>query len=366
MIDVSPQPLAPPPPAFAVRAILGLRRWLVGLADRLLPPELAAFEHVIGFGETVMLREVARLGVPDRLEDGPRDAGTLAGELGVDADVLHRVLRCLASRGVFTLDAQGRFANGHVARGLLSGPGTGRTFAAYIGDRHNLLAWDRLDEVLREGGDGFTRSHGEVLWSWYEHEEEAHERFAAMMADQTLGDAAAVAVGYPWRGRVCDVGGGIGTQLSEILVRDPSVRGMLVDSPRTLERARELLGRRRVLERVQLEPGSFFDPLPTGADVYLLKNVLHDWGDEASTTILRRVRDAMKPDAKLVIAESIIDRNDPLHPAVVADVHMMMLCPGGRERSVDELRDLLAACGLRMTRVVHTPVFMGLVEAERA
>jgi C-methyltransferase len=361
-ITLDARPLAAPPPGFIVRALFSLRRFLLRLADRVLPSELAVFERTIGFGETILLREVARLGVADVLSGGPRDAASLARELGVLADPLHRTLRALVQRGVFTMDAAGRFANNHVSRGLLTPM---KSFAEYIGERHNLLAWDRFDEVLRSGGDGFTRAYGESLWSWYEKNPAQLARFASMMADRTTGDASAVATActFAANATVCHVGGGIGTQLSEVLLRHPTLRGVLFDSPRTLERAPALLRARGVQDRVRLEAGNFFEAVPSGADCYLLKNVLHDWGDEPSLRILANVRAAMTPHSKVLIAEALLEKSDTRHPAALADLHMMMLCDGGRERSSEEMRDLLARAGLRVTRIVHTAVFIAVVEA---
>jgi hypothetical protein len=109
---------------------------------------------------------------------------------------------------------------------------------------------------------------------------------------------------------------------------------------------------------------SFFEALPTGADVYLLKNVLHDWGDDDALRILRRVRDAVGPWGRLVVAESLVPRHDPTHPAVLADIHMMMLCPGGRERSQQDLIELLGQAGWQIGRVVETSMLVGLLEAQ--
>lgn len=228
MPDLGPTPLPDPPPAWVVRAVVRLRRWLLRLADRLLPPEVAVFEHAVGFGVTVMLREVARLGVADHLAGGSRSVDELAVALGVDPQGLGRVLRALAYRGVFEVQPDGRVGLGHVARGLVTGAGSSQSFAAYVGDTHNLMAWDRLGDVLRDGGDGFSRAFGEGVWTWYEAHESARRAFAAMMADRTVGEAAAVAAAVlPCRpgGLVCDVGGGTGALLSEVCSETPAYRG---------------------------------------------------------------------------------------------------------------------------------------------
>jgi hypothetical protein len=176
-----------------------------------------------------------------------------------------------------------------------------------------------------------------------------------------------VADAYPFAevARVCDVGGGRGTLLSELLVRHRHLRGVLCDAPAVLASARPLLDRRGVLSRVELTAGNFFESVPTGADAYILKNVLHDWDDEASRTILATCRRAMGPGARLLVVETLVPRNAARGFGPFSDLQMMVACSDGRERSRGDLTRLFEAADLRPGRVFETPV-VAVLEAIRA
>ena len=202
------------------------------------------------------------------------------------------------------------------------------------------------------------------VWEWFDGHPHERETFALAMMTMTLAQAPGIAKTYPFREvrRVCDVGGGRGTLLSEILLHHPNVRGILCDAPGVLESARRFLGRRGVLDRVELVPGSFFDEVPSGADAYLLKNVLHDWDDARSLIILRTCRAAMERGARLLVLESIVEE-DCDDFGVMADVQMMMVCCDGRERGRAEFARLLAEGGFRLERVLETPTPIAILEA---
>jgi len=171
----------------------------------------------------------------------------------------------------------------------------------------------------------------------------------------TVPAAPTIAATYPFGEvrRVCDVGGGRGTLLSELLLRHPHLSGVLCESPAVIDSARSLLRQRGVEDRVELAPGNFFDSVPSDCDAYLLKNVLHDWDDEHCARILDTCRSAMRPGDKLLIVEFVVEKNEVAFPALM-DVAMLTQC-GGRERTRAEFERLLRASGFRMARVFDTP-----------
>ncbi|HZS36203.1 MAG TPA: methyltransferase [Polyangia bacterium] len=355
---LTPRAFPSAPPAFAIRAVLWLRRRLVALADRVLPAEVAIFERSLGLAHTQLLGVAARHGVADLLAGGPLDAGQIASRCDANADAMHRVLRALASTGVFELRADGHFANNRLSRAMIGGRLTRiREWLQYISSQSNVAAWSDLERSVLDGKNAFERVFGMNVWEWFERHPDEREMFAQTMMGMTVADAPAIARLYPFGevGTLCDVGGGRGTLLSEILIRFPRLRGLLVDSPGVLESARVLLGQRRVLERVTLAPGNFFEAVPPGADAYLLKNVLHDWDDERCRAILRVVRRAMRPGQRLILCESLLERNDASGLAPMADAHMLIVCADGRERSVAELHQLMRDAGFEPARVFPYP-----------
>jgi hypothetical protein len=357
-VDLGPQRLPNAPPAFLLRFGMGLRRALLRLADLLTPSHIALMERSIGLAYTSMLAVVARLGVADLLESGPRSAEELAQHTRVNTDALLRVLQTLVSVGIFRRLSDGRFANNRLSRALEGGRlDRMREWTTYFGSQSNVAAWNDLERTLRTGHNAFERVFGKDVWQWFDEHPDEREMFAQAMMGITVADAPVVATLYPFHeiGTLCDVGGGRGTLLSELLVRNPQLRGMLVDAKGVLESARELLSRRGVSERVELCPGSFFEYVPEGADAYMLKNVLHDWDDARCKIILTTVRRAMKPGQRLLLVEILAPRHDRDHVSAFVDVHMMVVCTDGRERSFAELSALLRATGFDSPRLFPFP-----------
>jgi hypothetical protein len=362
--EIGPEPLPGLPPFFLVRAGMALRAG-VGFVLRNVVPEVALYDMASGVGYTMLLGVVADLGVAELLEEEPMIAHRIAHRTKTDADAIHRVLRALASRGVFKLRKDGRFENNRVSRQLLrSKPSRLRDFCEYFASAANVRAWSVLGDVVKTGKGGYELGNGESIWSWFDRHPHERETFAHAMMGMTFAEAPLIAKLYPWDtvGVLCDVGGGRGALLSELLVRNPKLRGVLCDAPGVLESARPLLARRGVQDRVTLEPGSFFDRVPQGADAYLLKNVLHDWDDERAAKILTVCRAAMSPGTRLLVIEAVVPRNgtDGIGPLV--DAQMLVVSDGGRERAEHEMKDLLRGAGFRAQRVLRSPT-VALFEA---
>lgn len=358
-------PLPAPPPALLVRAALGLRRTLLALADRVVPAHVPIFERSTGVMQTMLLGAVARRGVADLLLEGPLDAATIAARTGSDADTMHRILRALATIGIFELRVDGRFANNRLSHALVGGRlERTREWVQYCGSQSNVAAWAEVERTLLDGHNSFEPLFGMTLWDWFERHADEREMFAQAMMGLTIADAPVIARLYPFAevASICDVGGGRGTLLSELLIRHRHLTATLCDSAGVLQSARTLLGQRGVLERVSLVPGSFFDAVPAGCEAYLLKNILHDWDDARCRVILGNVRRAMSPGQRLLVIEQLVERNDTRGLGPLADVQMMVACADGRERAVAELHALLEATGFTPARVFRHPM-IGLVEA---
>ncbi|MGH7434056.1 MAG: methyltransferase [Polyangiaceae bacterium] len=355
------------PPALAVRAVIGLRRFLHRLADALTPADLVVFERSTGLAETALLGAVARHDLVDLLEErGPLDAAAIAVARGLDADAVHRTLRALAAMGVFVMHDDGRFSNNRISRALRSGTvERSREWALYFSSGSNATAWLDLARTLETGESAFKRVHGMNVWEWFDAHPDEREMFAHCMMGISALHAPAIASLYPFEEvkRLCDVGGGRGTLLGEILLRHPHIQGVLCDGAGVVESARELLTARGVADRVELRPGSFFEEVPSGCDAYLLKNVLHDWDDATCKQILRVVRAAMTPGQRLIVCEIVVDRLSRESQGTRVDLQMMIACDQGRERSADEIRALLSECGFRFTRAFPYPI-VSVFEAE--
>jgi SAM-dependent methyltransferase len=352
------EPLPRVPPGFVLTAALGLRRWVLRLTDAMVPPELALLDRMTGMIHTVTLGAVARHGFADMLASGPLSAEEIAARAGTNPDATHRTLRWLAGGGVFTLRPDGRFENNRLSRALMSGRRSrGRESAQYFGSLSNLATWCDFDRTLETGKSAFERVLGMDLWAWFDRYPDERENFAQAMVSFTISVASLIAELFPFAESkvVCDVGGGTGTLLSEILVRHPHLRGILADRAEVCAQARELFTGRGVADRVDVRPASFFESVPEGADTYLLKNVLHDWDDERSRAILRNVRRAVPEGGRVLIVETLVERNDSASVGTMVDLQMMMVCSEGRERSRSDFDRLLRDAGFTPGRILAHP-----------
>jgi hypothetical protein len=340
-----------------VIAVMRLRRSLMALADRLLPAHFALFDKTIGVGRTHVIGTVAELGVADLLAQRAQTAAELAPQLGVDADTLHRVLRASAVEGLVKIDKRGRFKLTRLGDALRSDSAHSMDdWARYIASKPTTEAWADLTESVRTGDSAFPRVHGKSVWDWFAEHPDEERAFAGGMRRITEELAPAVVAGYDWpqNAVVCDVAGGVGTLLAAILRGRSDLRGVLVDGPGVLAEADARLSQQGLRERVELKQGNIFERVEAQADVYLLKDVLHDWGDDACARILATVRATMPRGSRMVLVEDLQERNQVSLTASLTDIQMLTQCDDGRQRSSAELEALLQGAGLRPGSVTLT------------
>jgi orsellinic acid C2-O-methyltransferase len=338
-----------------------------------LPPGLALYYLGIGHYFSRALHLAAKLGLADLLEEGPRDAADLAAATQTHAPSLNRVMRLLASVGVFDDVGGGRFALTPLGDLLRSdAPGSMRamiTLVAGIGIQDN---WKELEYCVRTGEPAFRRHSPDAdPFTNMAKDPEAAASFDKAMATFAPQTSAAVVAAYDFSvfGKLVDVGGGNGALLIGILQANPKLRGVVFDLPHVAERAKENVMAAGMSDRCELVAGSFFERVVPGADAYLLKHVIHDWNDKQAAAILKNCREAMPEHGKLLIVEGVyparIDQSLAGRGAAANDVNMLV-STGGRQRSEDEFRELFAAAGMRLTRVVPTSARVCVIEGERA
>jgi hypothetical protein len=353
------------PPAFLIRLVFSTARAIQSLLDRALPAELALFDRGFSVARTATLGLAARLKLADLLEVQPMSSAELAAKLGADADGMHRLMRTLVSFGVFALE-NGRFHNNRLSQPLRSdSKNTVRHFIEYLGSPSNIRAYTDLEGAVRSKKSAFERVHGKDVWTWFGEHPDEGATFAGAMTDGTTRDAPALAAG--WRfgelTRLCDVGGGRGQLLAEVVAKNPKLQGVLFDEQRVLDLAPPLLESRGVTDRVERAAGSFFESVPGGCDGYMMKDILHDWGDPQCVTILGHIRRVAKVGTRLFLFETLVEPDETLHPLPLIDLHMMMVCDGGRQRSRAEFDALLGKCGFRLDEVVSLAAIHSLVVA---
>ncbi|KUI05295.1 hypothetical protein AU189_02630 [Mycolicibacterium acapulense] len=351
-------------------ATLALRRRLKQLADRMVPPEIAMLDLGEGVGGVQIAAAIAELGIADVLADGPMTATQIAARIDCDDDTTHRLLRGAVGCGLCTMDrrtgAVKLTRTGAVLRS--DHPASLRAWMRYKGMRSTVDAWGGLAASVRSGQSAFELVHGMSVWEWFAAHPDEQRIFASTMRQATEIAARAIARVYPWPDGavVCDVAGGIGTLLSVIVGSSrANLRGILVDSAGMIAEAERLLAERGLADRIDRVEGDIFRAINATADVYLLKDVLHDWDDERCGKILAAVAASMPRGSKLVIVEYLQEHNRPNPFSPLLDLHTLTQRDGGRLRSVDELSALLTGAGLRPTGRTFSVVPHDLIEAEK-
>ncbi|GAA2769865.1 methyltransferase [Streptomyces showdoensis] len=316
----------------------------------------ATVELVTGAWRTQAVHVAARLRLPDLVAGGHRDGAALAAATGLDPDVAHRLLRLLVLLGVFATDADGGYRTTPVGELLRDRPGSLRDMCLLYGEEF-YRAWGHAEEALTTGTPGFELAYGEPLIPHLAADPEAAARFQRVMqAGHAVFDAVPAVLGLTGPRRVVDVGGGSGRLLATVLAAAPAARGVLVDLPHVLPLARAHLAAGVGLDRVELLAQDVFDaPLPAGGDVYLLSRVLGDWDDERCVRLLRRVRAALAPGARLFVLERVTTDDGSGALAALWDLHLLVV-NGGRQRTLDDYRGLLGRSGLALERVVELPL----------
>jgi hypothetical protein len=305
----------------------------------------------------------AVLGLSDLLSGGPLSVGDLATAARCDVRSLRRLLRALATVGVYQQLPDGRFTGTPLGDQLRSDiEGNARGLAAVVGRPHAWQAWSALVDNVRTGQNAFASVHGQTSWEFLaEHPEESAIFDAAMMS---MSDHAAGAILDAYDcgrfGLVVDVAGGRGALLAAILSRHPSMEGLLFDQPHVVSGAPQRLAEAGVRDRCRIVGGDMFDEVPAGGDAYVLKAILHDWEDPQARAILQTCRRAMTPAATLLVMERLLD--DANANVAFADLNMMV-GPGGLERTTAEYADLFASAGFRLTRTVATTTEWAVIEA---
>ena len=345
------------PPPRAARAVLAAHAAAVRAAYALLPPEIAAWRLSASFITTRVLGALAAHGVFDALDGGATTPEDLARRLELDADVLARLLRAAAVEGVVHRDRRGRYRLTRLGRRLRTRDERSMApWTLYLNRPATQDAWAGVADTLRTGEPSFPATHGRSVWAHFADHPEEEREFAAAMRMLTEMIVPFVAGRYPWPqgATVCDVAGGVGTLLAGILRRRPDLRGILVDAPGVIAEAPAVLEGAGVRDRVQLSEGDIFAGIEARADVYVLKDVLHDWDDERSLQILRTVRAAMPRGSRVVLVETLLGPGGSDKVAALVDVHMLTQCDGGRQRSAAELQALLRDAGLTPGAVIET------------
>jgi hypothetical protein len=327
------------------------------------PPQATMMRLLTGHWTAQCIHVAAHLGLADLVKDGPQPGAHLAEATGTHVPSLYRLLRGLASEGIFAEDAEGRFGLTPLAECLRSDrPDSQRALAMMSGEEH-YRCWGELLECIRTGQTAFDKLYQKPIFAYLADNPRAAAIFDQAMVGVHGAETAAMLDAYDFAafGTLVDAGGGNGSLLTATLQRHPRLRAILFDRADVIERARPLLGKAGVADRCTGVAGNFFQSVPPGGDAYLLRHIIHDWDDDQSLTILKNVRQVVPAAGKLLLVEGVVPPGNGPSFTKMLDLNMLVI-PGGKERTEAEYRDLYAAAGFRLARIVPTRGEVSVIE----
>jgi hypothetical protein len=300
----------------------------------------------------------AKFDIADRLAAGPAGVDRLAEESGLHADTLYRMLRTLASVGVFSEPEPRRFALAELGQFLRADvPGT-QKFSALLFGEETFRAWADVVHTARTGKPAFERLYGVPFYDYLDQHPESNRIFNRVMGQADVVPPMALAYDWSATRHIVDVGGGSGALVANVLADHPGLTATLFDRREAVDEAGPTLAAAGVTGRCTVVAGSFFDEVPAGGDAYVLSRVLHNWSDERALAILRQLRKAVPPDGRLLIFERLLPDGDVPSIGKVFDLVMLVVL-GGRDRSAAEYRKLLDAAGFGVVDEIVGPAEFG-------
>lgn len=355
------------PPTWIVTAIQAFRRLLKRLHDRTFPGNVVLYEKFHHLYLLPSLYTAADLDIAGLLKEGKLGIDDLAAKTGSDPDALYRVLRALASEGIFRESGSKTFSNTRLSLPLTEGHGSLRyMFLHHLGS----LNWQIMGELpgtVKSGRDAFSRLFNQQIYDYLSGEPESYKVFDKSMSElSSLGLAPLFqAFDFSSEAKVADIGGGEGFLLANILSRYPLMQGILFDRREGLIKAQATMEEHGVSERVTIHEGDFLASVPGGADLYLLKNILHNWDDPSCITILDNITQVLPDHGRVLIIEMIVPAGNTPSPAKFIDIQMLTSMPGGKERTRKEFEALLQKAGLSLVRIHPTIAPISVIEARR-
>jgi hypothetical protein len=328
------------------------------------PPASQQLNQLIcGYWYSQCVYVAAKLGIADILANGPQPVEELAKQTGTHQQSLFRLLRALASLGVFAEEPGQQFRLTPPAELLRRDvPGSQWAMAVMMGEEH-FRAWSELLYSVRTGKIAFEKIFGRPVFEFLSQNPEQAAIFDKAMVGVHGRETAAMTDAYDFSpfASIVDIGGGNGSTLTGILKRHPKLHGTLFDLPGVIQRAGAAVAAAGLSDRIHLVAGDFFESVPGGADAYVLRHIIHDWEEEKALRILSNVRRAIGEDGRLLVVESVIPAgNDPFFGKLL-DLTMLVI-PGSQERTEEEYRNLFGKAGFRLARIVPTTTEVSLIE----
>lgn len=353
------------PPVWFIRTLKAFRSGLLWLHRRTFPASIVMYERFSSFWVLSAIRVAAELNISGILKNEPLSIQQLAERTGSNQEALFRIMRALVSEGIYQKSKDGLYRNTRFSSVLTEGKGSLRyTLMQHLGTL-NWTLFNDLSYSIRTGKSAFSKVYGTRIYEYLSTHPAESNLFDRSMTDLSEISIEPIlsAVDFSKYPVIADIGGGEGLLISSILYKNKDTRGILFDLPEGLTNAYRISERFGVTNRLELINGDFFISSPAGADVYILKNIIHNWSLNECIKILSSIRNIMPPHGKIMILEMILDEKNRTSFGKLLDLQMMVFMEEGKERTRKEFESLLLLSGLKLTRIIPTIAPISIIEA---
>jgi len=353
------------PPVWFIRALNAIRYLLLNIFRNTFPASVVMYERFTSFWVLAAIRVAAELDIAEILEKEPLSIERLAERTGTNTEALFRLMRALTSENIFKRTKTGLYRNTRFSQVLREGKGSLRyTLMQHLG----TINWTVLNDLsysIKTGKSAFSKVYGMKIYDYLSQHPEESLLFDRSMTNlsEVSNEPLLSAYDFSKYDLIADIGGGEGLLLSSILFKNKNAKGILFDLPEGLINAGVMLNKFGVSDRVKVINGSFFSEVPAGADIYILKNIIHNWSFEDSIKILANIRKVMLPHSKVLILEMILDEGNKAFFGKLIDLQMMVFMEEGKERTQKEFEALLLQARFKVNRIVNTIAPISVIEA---
>lgn len=331
--------------------------------ESFLPPRIVMNQMLFGFVVTKAIHVAAKLGIADLISaHGPMTCSVLADKSGAHEESLHRLLRALASLGIFSKDEDGKYSLTPLSECLREdSPESVKAMALSVGNVF-YKAYDELLFSVKTGDSGFKKAVGVPVFEYLTNNAEEGKIFDRMMTDIHGGETAPMIDAYNFSEfkTIVDIGGGNGEVISAVLNKNTAAKGILFDLPEVIDRSKKSISASGLSDRCELASGNFFESVAKGGDAYIMRHILHDWNDADAITILTNCRKAMNPGGRILVVEAVIQEGNEPSPFKLLDLTMLLI--GGKERTRNQFENIFSKAGLKLNQIVPFQNDLSVVE----
>ncbi len=310
---------------------------------------------------------VCSLGIADILKDDEKDVEEISSLVSCNASSLYRILRCLASMGIFAETKPKTFKLTGTAQYLRADhPNSLRSLSMMLSDEWHWCSWGDVLHVVKTGEPAIKHLYGvDNTFNYLKHHPKSCKLFQDAMTNVSQSIHAEVVDVYDFSNfkKIVDVGGGFGALLSSILIRNPHMEGILFDLPHITKEAEKFITNQEFSNRCQTVAGNFFESIPITGDLYMMSHIIHDWDDEDCIQILKNIRKSISSEGRLIIIEAVIPSGNEPHFGKLLDLDMLIMYPKGRERTLEEFSHLFQVSGFKLNQIIPTNSHVSIIEA---